>query len=271
MEEFSPRRRDVKREAAFSSLKKLKTDLWLTEILLIFTTSTVHPTIPGMYDPVSMSLRALLLCELALKGSVRISDRNILIPSDTYMPTDEIHDEVYNKIKGSATQRPVDKWLLLLNGETYALKKDKYHIKHTRKRIADMLVDKRILKKSRSRTKELLAYITNKKIESATAEDITLKGIKSKISLEMTTYLTGEALYEETDIVKLEILVCAFVFCNVIEDLYLTLSPSASETAQKKVQDIISKYKTSLGDTSKPIFWSVYSILRAYLKFASWV
>ncbi|KAH9386369.1 golgi phosphoprotein 3 [Nematocida major] len=269
MEEFSPRRRDVKREAAFSSLKRLKTDLKIVEILVIFTTSAGCAAMPGLYDPVSITIRALLLCDLALAGSLRIDDRGTVYPTDTYMPIDELHDEVHSKLRKAAKEKTVDKWILLLNGESYSLMKDKYHIKNARKRVGKMLVSKNILRKAKSKTKAFLEYITNR--GDGSVEGASFKGAKAKVALEVTAYLTGEEVYEEADVLKLDILVCAFAFCSVTEDLFLTLPPSAAEVAQKKTHDIIGRYKGSLGDTSQPAKWAVHSILRAYLKLASWI
>ncbi|KAI5165020.1 golgi phosphoprotein 3 [Nematocida sp. AWRm78] len=270
MDEFSPRRRDVKQENAFSSLKRLKTDLNLSEILVVFTTASGQLSIPGMYDPISMTLRALLLCELVLRGGITIDANGIVSVRDGYMFIDELHDEVYHNIKKAVHPKPIKSWLLLLNGETYSIKKDKYHIRNTRKRVGKSLVEKKILRKGKSKTKAFINLVTNQK-SSAPTEDVSFKGVKSKIILDLTTYLTGECTYEECDVLKMDILICALVFCGVIDDIYLTLSMSGTEMAQKKVSEIIIKYKSSLGNTAKSTEWSIYSILRAYLKLASWV
>ncbi|KAI5188809.1 golgi phosphoprotein 3 [Nematocida minor] len=269
-DEFSPRRRDVKREAAFSSLKRLRTDLNLAEILIVFTTTSALPAFPGLYDPVSVSLRALFLCELVLRAGVSLDSQKILTSVDSYMPIDEVHDEVYAKIKNSKKLKAVDKWLLLLNGESYSLKKDKYHVKNARKRIGKLLISKNILKKQKSKTREFIDFVTSR-ASGSSVPAVACKGVKSKISTEIITYLTGTVRYEEKDVLKLDILVCSFVFCNVMEDVYLTLPPSAAEIAQKKVRDIITRYTSSLGDSTQPTEWGIYCIMRSYLKLGTWI
>lgn len=270
MDDFSPRQRNIKREAAFSSLQRMKTDLTLPEILVVFTASSSYSTMPGLYDPVSISLRALFLCELVLHHGISIDPQKAIHAEQSYMPLDEVHDEVYAKIKGSKKQRTAEKWLLLLNGESYALTRDRYHIKNARRRVTKGLVDKGVLRKQKNRTKEFINFITNKTANNSVCSAAS-KGMKSKICEEITAYLTGATLYEESAVLKLNILVCSLAFCCVIEDVYLTLPPSQSEAAQKRVNEIIMQYKTGLGDTTQKDRWSIYSILRGYLKLGTWV
>ncbi|KAI5132452.1 golgi phosphoprotein 3 [Nematocida ausubeli] len=265
MDDFSPRRRDVKQENAFSSLKRMKTDLNLSEILVIFTTTVAQMSIPGLYDPVSITLRALLLSELVLCGGIAIDKDDIIVARDTYMPLDSIHDEVHGNIRKAVHPKSVSTWLKLLNGESYSIKKDKYHVRNTRKRIGKCLVEKKILKRSKSKTREFINLVANRG-QVVSNEEVAFKGVKSKIILDLTAYLTGESQYEDRDILKLDIIVCALVFCCFIDDLYLTLSPRASGIAQKKVGEIISKYKSLFVDTERSTEWGIHSIMRAYLK-----
>lgn len=270
MDEFSPRQRDIRKEVPFSSLRKMKIDLTLSEILTVFTASSVHTAVPSLYDPVSVSLRALVLCELVMRHGLSTDGQRILRAEDRYTPLDEIHDEVYAKIKGAKKQKTAEKWILLLNGESYSLARDKYHIKNTRRRVVKGLVSKGILKKQKNKAKEFINFITSRGANNSLDSPAT-KGTKSKIAEEISAYLTGPGTYEERDILKLNILVCSFVFCGVIDDVYLTLPPSLSEVAQKKVGEIVTQYKSALGNTNKQDEWGVYCILRAYLKLATWL
>ncbi|KAI5189796.1 golgi phosphoprotein 3 [Nematocida sp. AWRm77] len=269
MDEFTPRRRDVSSENAFSSLRRFRTPLTLPEIALIFSSTSHSGTLSILNDPLSISIRALALCELAIRDSVFVDAQKNLVAADGYRPLDEVHDEVYARIKGASKLRAVDKWLLLLNGESFSLMQDKYHVKNARKRVVMGLVEKNILKKPKSKKTDILARFIKK---TAIGQDAgPLKGCKSELVQEITRFLLEEGLYAEEDRMKLHACVCALAYCILTDEVLLTLSPSSTDQAQKKISEIIGRFKTGMGDSTNRKEWSVLCILREYLKLGPWI
>ncbi|KAI5186330.1 golgi phosphoprotein 3 [Nematocida homosporus] len=268
-EEFTLRRREIGGHKAFESSQKLRFKLTLVEILVLLSSTAYQTVLLALQDPVSMSIRALAVCELVLRGDLWVDSQKILQAREAFVSQDEFHDEIYHKIKGSSKGREVKKWLLLLNGESYSLKKDKYHIRAARKRVGAMLIAKNIFAKPPSRKKQIAALFTSHGVMRG--EDVLVKGARAEIIGILVKFLTNEVVYEEGDVLRLSALVCALAYCCLIEDVLLTLSPEAADTAQKKVAEILGKYKAGVGVVANDKEWSVFCVLREYLKLGTWL
>lgn len=269
MEEFTPRRRDVGPSTAFSALQRFRVSLTLPEIVLIFSSATHQTAFPVINDPVSMSIRALALTELAIRGAVAVSQQGELVAADGYAAVDSVHDEIYQKIKNASKRRPVEKWLRLLNGESFSIGKDKYHVKNARKRTARGLVSKNVLKAPKSQQPDLLKFFIKKTVFST--DTGSLKGCRSEITQELARFLLEGLPYAEDDQLRLSACICSLAFCGLVDDVLLTLPPSAADRAQKKVAGLVARFKTSMGNNANPKEWSVFCILREYLKLGNWV
>ncbi|KAI5171746.1 golgi phosphoprotein 3 [Nematocida sp. LUAm3] len=268
-EEFTLRRREVIEETAFQKIEKLKSNLTLSEALVLFSSNTQNQIFPIMQDPISMSIRVLIVCELILQNRFIVSSQKLLVAQDVYMPIDPLHDEAYKKIKGAKKSRDIQKWLFLLNGETYSIQKDKYHLKNARARVAELLVVKKIFKKPKSKKKQLLSLLTLKSFNGV--EELSQKGSKADMIHIISSFLLGKKNYHEDDVYRLSILICALSYCCLIEDVLLTLSPSDSEHAQKKTMEIVNKYKSELGTPANSKEWSILCTMRGYLKLGTWM
>ncbi|KAI5181011.1 golgi phosphoprotein 3 [Nematocida sp. AWRm80] len=267
-EESALRRREVNLESAFVSLQRLYVNLSLSEILTVFTSNSQQGMLTALYDPVSISIRAMALCELSLRGAIYLDAHKNVICSDNYPGIDTLHNEVFKAIKSSSRLRTIDKWLKLLNGESFSIGKDKYHIKHARYKVMKQLVEKNIFKNTTGMKAHLLKMF---KQRAQSREETTFKKTKEEIKTEIKSYLLGTAHYHPEDILRLNALICSLSYCCILEDLYVSYSPNESTEAQRKATEIISKIKTSMGDRSNTKEWSVLCVLKEYLKLGSWM
>lgn len=267
-EEFVSRRRDVPEQSVLFTARKMRLDLSLAEVLIILTSASYQSIVPSLYDPVSMSIRALILCDLVLRENIYVDEQKNVYVSTTYTPSNPVQDEAYRKIKKSEKPRTVRKWLLLLNGESYSLKKEKYHIKNARKKVGDMLVEKGILCLPKSKGKQIMLLLSK---GTTITESNSTRGSKTEIISMLVEFLTSTNRYHESDTLRMHALLCAVSYCRLTEDILLTLSVSASEAAQKKISEIISKYKSELGTPSRSTEWSFFCVLREYLKLGPWL
>ncbi|XP_030042859.1 Golgi phosphoprotein 3-like [Microcaecilia unicolor] len=105
-------------------------------------------------DCISSGLRGGILIELALRGRVqleaatlrkkRLTDRKVLLKSDT--PTgDVLLDETLKHMKATDPAQTVQTWIELLTGETWNPFKLQYQLRNVRERVAKNLVEKGIL------------------------------------------------------------------------------------------------------------------------------
>ncbi|OAG31609.1 golgi phosphoprotein 3 [Nematocida displodere] len=271
-EEFAPRKRDVNAPKAPSLLQGLFVTLTLPEILVLFSASGYQSMIPLMRDPVSISVRALGLVELVLRGALFIDENKIVRCTGAYVPTDDLHEEICATIKKSKRAWTADKWLLALNGETINPVYIKYHIKHARKRLGKMLIKKKLFKKPLSKKEELLRlFAPSKSLDGPLTDEVAKKGSRAEIIAEVSRFLLENTAYQEPASLKMSAIVCAFSYCCIIEDVLLTMPLKPSEAAKKKVAEITARFQRELGSPESTTDWSVLCVLRGYLKLASWV
>lgn len=268
-EDFGPRKRDVVETSPFLSIQRAHSTLTLAEMLVVFSSGAQQTVVPLLSDPLSISIRALILCELVIQGSISIDRHRIPRPSQAHCLLDSVHDEVYAKIQSAQKEWPVEKWLQLLNGESYSLKKDKYHVKNARKRVSNTLVAKRLLKKPAGLRKNLMHLLKNRTLVYVAS--VPEKGVRAEIAEEVSRYLLADASYREADNLRMHSLVVALSFCCLLEDVLLTLAPSASAAAKQKAESILQKYKSGVGGDKGNKEWSILCVLREYLKPATWL
>lgn len=268
-EDFGPRKRDVVETSPFLSIQRAHSTLTLAEMLVVFSSGAQQTAVPLISDPLSISIRALVLCELVVQGSICIDKHGIPRTSQAYRLLDPLHDEVYTKIQSAKKEWQVGKWLQLLNGESYSLKKDKYHVKNARKRVGSALVAKKLLKKPAGLGKNLMHLLKNRTLVYVAS--VPEKGVRAEIAQEVSRYLLADSSYREADNLRMHALVVALSFCCLLEDVLLTLAPSASTAAKRNAESILQKYKSGIGSDKSPKEWSILCVLREYLKPAAWL
>jgi len=266
-EEFIPRKRDVGPSEVFSSFKRSRPSLSLAELLVVLSSTSYQPSVSIINDPLSISIRAMLMCELAIKDRLFVNSEKEVECLEGHASLDPLHDEMYSKIKNSK-KRPVDKWLMLLNGETFSLKTDKYSIKKVRKRVREMLISKNILEKPKQKRFEAIQNIFSKAQPQRMGKTST-KNAKTEIIKETSDFLLNNAPYVEEDRLYFSAFICALFFCDLMEDVLMTLSPASSDQALRRAQELVERFKTGMLANTSRKEWSVSNVLKEYLKLAT--
>jgi Golgi phosphoprotein 3 (GPP34) len=266
-EDSTTRRRDSPEISASQTSLGHKARYTLAEVLLILVSSSYQRKILAINDPVSLSLRALLLIELVLRNSLFVRADRTIGASQSYDLIDPVHDEVYGKISTCKKAYSVDKWLSLLNGEYYSYKKSALHVKNLRKRVGALLVEKKVFRREKSSyLKEIMM------LGSRERSDLTKKDPKSEIIADIKSYVTDPWELSQNEEFRMRSIVAVLSFCCIMDDILLTMTLSQAERARKRVSEIIATYKESMGEKSQnERAWGVFSILKSYLKVATWL
>lgn len=266
-EHSTTRRRDIQAPSALSGASGLKGPFTLAEVLLILAASSYQKMLLPLQDPISMSTRALIMVELALRGAILVREDKVVEASQSYSMVDALHDEVYSKIKNSKRAHSADEWLSLLNGESFSYRNSRFHVKHTRRRIGKILIGKGIFRRPRGRQLGTFLSVGATLMEC----DLANREIKSEIIKGITSYSIEDRTYSVQDELRMHSILCALSFCCMIDDILLTLTLSIAEQAQGKIREVISRYKGGMGNTENKTEWSVFCILKAYLRIGTWV
>lgn len=236
--------------------------LTLAEALIAIGSFSYQKTFLPLQDPISLSIRVLVLIELISKQSITIRGDKIIKANPSYSIIDSIHDEVYTKIKNSK-ELTVEEWLPSLNGESFSYRNSKLHVKNGRRRIGKILIEKGVFKRPST-----TAYrkVSSLMFRSGGGTDLVDSKVKHSILREVSLYLTVPCAYKEIDNLKMEALIVSLSFCGMIEDILLSLPLERGEVAKKRVREIVVKYRNGIGDVEKKEEWSVFSVLKVYLK-----
>lgn len=214
MEEIS-----VTRKREVSSKKEIKVkEITLSEELVILIGNRKYLNL--IADPISLSLRCLIITELILDEFIGLDSTN-----NVYIIKSITDNPIHIKALGffSKESLPLKKWLEILNGESLHTK-FKYQIKNTRKIIYKRLEEKKKIKFNNN--------LHNKSVEI----------IDHKYRNELILGLQNYLLSREVDLYY-DSLICALFYCKYINSLFVSLSVQQQSQCRFRVDDILNKYR----------------------------
>ncbi|RVD93271.1 golgi phospho 3 [Tubulinosema ratisbonensis] len=193
-------------------------ELTLSEELVLLIGSRKYFNL--ICDPISLSLRCLILTELILNDFISLDSNN-----NVYVTKSSTDNPLLIKALSflSKESLPLKKWLEILNGENLNTKY-KFQLKNTRKIIYKRLEEKKKIKFGNN--------LHNKSVEV----------IDYKLRNELISDITNYLLSKEIDLYY-DSLVCALFYCKYINTLFISLSPQQQSACRFRVEDILNRYR----------------------------
>ena len=216
-------------------------------------------------DSISYVLRGLILIELSFRNRITMSegsrDRSIMtrtIRIKEFKPTGEVLlDETLRLIRTDETLT-VTSWIDLLSGESWNVMKAHYQLKRVRERLAKGLVDKGVLRTSK----------TNFIFFDIATHPITNPIVKRQIiqSVKNTLLLRGPPANRHSIA-----LTCAAYAANVLDSVLETMTLDERDRAIDRANELLNRYSTFTRETAKDTTEIMTAVINAFLAMDSFI
>jgi golgi phosphoprotein 3 len=216
-------------------------------------------------DSISYVLRGLILIELSFRDRITMSeegrDKSIMgrtIRIREFKPTGEVLlDEALRLIRADETLT-VTSWIDLLSGDSWNVLKAHYQLKRVRERLAKGLVDKGVLRTSK----------TNFIFFDMATHPITNPIIKRQIiqSVKNTLLFRGPPANRHSIA-----LACASYAANVLDPVLETMTMDERDRAIDRANDLLNRYSRFTRETAKDSTEIMAAVINAFSTMDSFI